>query len=452
MKLRKLFTATLSILLIVALTGCGGSKSEAGTTPDKTSETDASELMNLYDSISADTKYVALSDLPEITAKESYTIGVAMTDVSTGWFKALYDHVNEKLTEAGVKVNLVQCNDDAAMQVDQINTFIAQGVDAIIINPANPQETVTSALDDCAAAGIPVVAVDTPPEAGAAYMTACVTDAYSLGKMVGTELATHMLGKTLGAMYVTRGKIRSEQCVLEVEGLTNDVIKDVSFKLREGEILGIAGLVNSGRTETARAIMGVDKLKSGTIKINGVPVKIKNPTDAVRHGLFLAPEDRKAQAMVLCRPIRENISLSKLSSVTNRLGILNSKKEAETIDNLVRALKVKMNTIESPVQDLSGGNQQKIVIAKALTAQPNILIFDEPTQGIDVGARAEIYGLLEKLRADGKSIILISSETEEIQGTCDRTIVMRSGHVTGELNAEEMKDTKLMLQYMYKDV
>ena len=266
------------------------------------------------------------------------------------------------------------------------------------------------------------------------------------------NLISHMLGKTLGAMYVTRGKIRSERYVLEVVGLTNDAIKDVSFKLREGEILGIAGLVNSGRTETARAIMGADKLKSGTIKINGTPVKIKNPTDAVRHGLFLAPEDRKKQAMVLCRPIRENISLSKLSSVTNRLGILNSKKEAETIDNLVRALKVKMDTIESPVQDLSGGNQQKIVIAKAITARPNILIFDEPTQGIDVGARAEIYGLLEKLRADGKSIILISSETEEIQGTCDRTIVMRSGHVTGELNAEEMKDTKLMLQYMYKDV
>ena len=259
------------------------------------------------------------------------------------------------------------------------------------------------------------------------------------------NLISHMLGKTLGAMYVTRGKIRSERYVLEVVGLTNDAIKDVSFKLREGEILGIAGLVNSGGTETARAIMGADK-------INGTPVKIKNPTDAVRHGLFLAPEDRKKQAMVLCRPIRENISLSKLSSVTNRLGILNSKKEAETIDNLVRALKVKMDTIESPVQDLSGGNQQKIVIAKAITARPNILIFDEPTQGIDVGARAEIYGLLEKLRADGKSIILISSETEEIQGTCDRTIVMRSGHVTGELNAEEMKDTKLMLQYMYKDV
>lgn len=266
------------------------------------------------------------------------------------------------------------------------------------------------------------------------------------------DLITHMLGKSLGAMYVPRGQIKSERYVLEAEHLTNDVIHDVSFRLREGEILGIAGLVNSGRTETARAIMGVDKLKSGTVKIEGSAVKIKNPTDAVRQGLFLAPEDRKKQAMVLCRPIRENISLSKLSSVTNRFGVLNEKKEAATIDQLVRALKVKMDTIENPVQDLSGGNQQKIVIAKAITAQPKILIFDEPTQGIDVGARAEIYALLEKLRSEGKSIILISSETEEIQGTCDRTIVMRSGHVTGELSAEEMQDTKLMLQYMYKDV
>lgn len=266
------------------------------------------------------------------------------------------------------------------------------------------------------------------------------------------DLITHMLGKTLGAMYAQRGHARSERCVLEVKGLTTSAIKNVSFQLHEGEILGIAGLVNSGRTETARAIMGVDRLKSGVIKINGVPVKIKNPTDAVRHGLFLAPEDRKKQAMVLCRPIRENVSLARFSAVANRFGILNAGKESEMIGALVHTLKVKMDTIESPVQDLSGGNQQKIVIAKAITAQPDILIFDEPTQGIDVGARAEIYALLEKLRSDGKSILLISSETEEIQGTCDRTIVMRSGHVTGELNAEEMKNTKLMLQYMYMDV
>ncbi len=193
MKLKKIFSAALSIILTVAMAGCGGSQTDAASASDKAGKTDTSELLSLYSSISDETKYVNLDDLPEITAKDSYTIGVAMTDVSTGWFKALYDHVNKELTEAGVTVNLVQCNDDAAMQVDQINTFIAQGVDAIIINPANPQETVTSALDDCAAAGIPVVAVDTPPESGAAYMTACVTDAYSLGKMVGKELATRLL-------------------------------------------------------------------------------------------------------------------------------------------------------------------------------------------------------------------------------------------------------------------
>ena len=258
------------------------------------------------------------------------------------------------------------------------------------------------------------------------------------------NLISHMLGKTLGAMYVTRGKIRSERYVLEVVGLTNDAIKDVSFKLREGEILGIAGLVNSGRTETARAIMGADKLKSGTIKINGTPVKIKNPTDAVRHGLFLAPEDRKKQAMVLCRPIRENISLSKLSSVTNRLGILNSKKEAETIDNLVRALKVKMDTIESPVQDLSGGNQQKIVIAKAITARPNILIFDEPTQGIDVGARAEIYELMVGLLEEGKAIIMISSDMDELLGMSDRIVVLSEGKLAGELSRREFSQDKVL--------
>ncbi|NBH80391.1 hypothetical protein D3Z52_20000 [Clostridiaceae bacterium] len=185
-------------LTLTLLTGCSGNGANPTTAPsadgvNQADEGNSNALTDLYDTISADIIYVAVSDLPEIKANQDYTVGVAMTDVSTGWFKALYDHVNEVLSQAGVTVNLVQCNDDAAMQVDQINTFIAQNVDAIIINPANPQETVTSALDDCAAAGIPVVAVDVPPEEGSAYMTACVTDAYSLGKMVGIELAKRLL-------------------------------------------------------------------------------------------------------------------------------------------------------------------------------------------------------------------------------------------------------------------
>lgn len=214
---KRIFCMLLGSLMVLSLTACGGGQessqeqsvsessadgsSEVSTQSESESssaETDGEalteeELLDLYDSIPDEAMTVTLDSLPEIKADGEYTIGAAMTDVSTGWFKALYDHVNELLTDAGVAVSLVQCEDDATVQVDQLNTFIAQGVDAIIINPANPQETVTSALDDCAAAGIPVVAVDVPPEEGAAYMSACVTDAYNLGKMVGKELATRLL-------------------------------------------------------------------------------------------------------------------------------------------------------------------------------------------------------------------------------------------------------------------
>ena len=265
------------------------------------------------------------------------------------------------------------------------------------------------------------------------------------------DLITHMLGKNLGAMYCEqKGKPVSDRKVLELDRVSTDKIHEVSFSLKEGEILGIVGLVGSGRTETAMAIFGADKIKSGRIRVNGKEVKFRVPADAAKAGIFLAPEDRKAQAMVLCRPIRENISLSKLSSIA-RHGVCNEKKEIENIQKLCTDLKVKMASMESPVQDLSGGNQQKVVIAKAFTADPDILIFDEPTQGIDVGAKAEIYVLLERLRSQGKSIIVISSETEEIQGVCDRAIVMRSGCVAGEIEGEELKQTELILQYMYKE-
>ncbi len=153
----------------------------------------AEELADLYATIPTEAAYIALDELPALEANEEYTIGCAMTNVSTGWFKGLYDNLEVVLNEAGVNVLLVECNDNADQQVNQLNNFIAQEVDAIIINPANPQETVTSVLDDICAAGIPVVAVDVPPEEGAAYLSACVTDAYSLGKMVGTELATRLL-------------------------------------------------------------------------------------------------------------------------------------------------------------------------------------------------------------------------------------------------------------------
>lgn len=266
------------------------------------------------------------------------------------------------------------------------------------------------------------------------------------------DLITYMLGKHLGSMYCeNRGRPLSDKKVLELEKVTTEKIKNVSFSLREGEILGITGLVGSGRTETAMAIMGVDRIQSGVVRVNGQEVHFKRPSDAAKSGIFLAPEDRKKQAMVLCRPIRENISLSKLKLIVTN-GLIDRKKENKNVFDLCRELKVKCASPEHNVQELSGGNQQKVVIAKAFTADPQILIFDEPTQGIDVGAKAEIYILLEKLRNEGKSIIVISSETEEIQGVCDRTIVMRSGQVSGELEYGELSDTQKILGRMYAEV
>lgn len=265
------------------------------------------------------------------------------------------------------------------------------------------------------------------------------------------DLIAHMLGKNLGAMYCTdRGEPLGDEPVLELEHVTTDRVHDVSFALRRGEILGIIGLVGSGRTETAMAIFGADRIRSGQIRMNGKPLRLRKPADAAAAGIFLAPEDRKKQAMVLCRPIRENISLSKLSTIS-RFGICRRGQEHASVDRLCRDLKVKMASAEVPVGHLSGGNQQKVVIAKAFTADPQILIFDEPTQGIDVGAKADIYYLLEKLRKQGKSIIVISSETEEIQGVCDRAVVMQGGTVVAEVAKEDLQCTELLLQCMYQE-
>ncbi len=202
---KKMAVVMSAVMMISLLGACSSGQEEPETPPAQTEENTEGEteapaeaegsgdLLTLYNSIPAEAEHVNLDSLPELKADKEYTIGCAMTNVSTGWFKGLYDNLEILLNEAGVKVLLVECNDDANTQVNQVENFITQQVDGIIINPANPQETVTSVLEDTCAAGIPVVAVDVPPEEGAAYLTACVTDAYRLGYMVGEELAKRLL-------------------------------------------------------------------------------------------------------------------------------------------------------------------------------------------------------------------------------------------------------------------
>ena len=236
-----------------------------------------------------------------------------------------------------------------------------------------------------------------------------------------------------------------EPVVLSVKGLsTKNLLDDVSFELRKGEILAFAGLMGSGRTETARALIGADPSTGGEVEVNGQPLKIRQPADAVKVGIGYLSEDRKALGLMLEQDVSFNIGLASLPSFTGPIGIINESKLKAVAKERVDALKVKTPSINQMVKLLSGGNQQKVVINKWLVRNYDILIFDEPTRGIDVGAKEEIYRLLRDLAEEGKSIIMISSELPEVLRVADRIVVMDNGKVSGVLNNAEATQEKIM--------
>lgn len=238
--------------------------------------------------------------------------------------------------------------------------------------------------------------------------------------------------------------------VLKVEHLTaGKMVQDISFELRKGEILGFSGLMGAGRTETARALFGADPKEGGDIYVNGHKVLIRNPEDAVKHGIGYLSEDRKRYGIVIQKSVTENTTMAALHKFMKGL-FINKKKEKETAKEYVETLATKTPDVEQLVINLSGGNQQKVVIAKWLTQDCEILIFDEPTRGIDVGAKNEIYKLMNRLASEGKSIIMISSEMTEILRMSDRIIVMCEGKKTGELTIEEATQEKIMHLAMHE--
>jgi len=263
------------------------------------------------------------------------------------------------------------------------------------------------------------------------------------------DLVTHMLGRKLGAMFPKKHFQAEETKALVVEHVSNENVHDISFHLNRGEILGIAGLVGSGRTELVKAIYGIDRIHTGSVTLDGKKISKCTPGKMVREGVFLSPEDRKGEGVVLTRSIRENITYSRLRQFF-RLGILQGKKERLHTEELKRKINIKAPTTSTLSGELSGGNQQKVVIAKALTAKPKVLIADEPTQGIDVGAKAEIYNLINELAKNGMSVLVISSEMEEIMGLCHRLLVMRNGKLVGAVPREHITDEKRILELMYR--
>ena len=260
-----------------------------------------------------------------------------------------------------------------------------------------------------------------------------------------------MVGRKLSEQY-PRVDTKHGDVVLKVNKLTNRFITDVSFELKKGEILGIAGLVGAGRTELARTIYGVYHPDSGEIILNNKAVNIKNPKDALENGIAYLSEDRKGNGIILGMDLIENVTLSSLDKYTTKLGNIDKQKEEKSTDSYIKSMSIKAASKKQLLQFLSGGNQQKVALAKNLDANPKILILDEPTRGVDVGAKKEIYELINEYKKEGMSILMISSEIPEILGISDRVMVMHEGKVTGTMDIADASQEKIMTYAVGKEV
>ncbi len=254
-----------------------------------------------------------------------------------------------------------------------------------------------------------------------------------------------MVGRPLAAMFPKAAHRTIGGEVLRVENLARgNRVRGVSFSVRAGEIVGLGGLVGSGRTETVRLIFGADARDAGDIFLRGRKARIASPLDAVVAGIALVPEDRKHQGVILDMSVRTNTTMARLAPVVNIAGVIRRRLEKSMVATLAQRLRVKTSSIEAPVSSLSGGNQQKVVLAKWFHAGTDVIILDEPTRGVDVGAKTEIYTLIEELAAAGKAILVISSEHQELFGLCDRVMVMAEGRLQGTLAQGEYSEEHLL--------
>ncbi|ANY72004.1 D-xylose ABC transporter ATP-binding protein [Paenibacillus ihbetae] len=257
------------------------------------------------------------------------------------------------------------------------------------------------------------------------------------------EVVRKMVGRELTERYPARHPVPGD-VVLEVKNISSKgKFENVSFSVRAGEIVGMSGLMGAGRTEMMRAIFGLDPLGSGEIWVRGKKVNIRKPDDAVKHGIGFITEDRKDEGLVLDFSVRENMALTNLFSFSSK-GFISAKKELDFVDTLTKRLQIKTHTTETPARNLSGGNQQKVVIAKWIGIGPSLLILDEPTRGVDVGAKREIYQLMNELTERGVAILMVSSELPEVLGMSDRILVVHEGRISGEVSGENATQEQIM--------
>ena len=258
------------------------------------------------------------------------------------------------------------------------------------------------------------------------------------------RIVSFMVGREITEKF-PRVSCKKGKKILEIRKLNaGKLVRDVDLELYEGEIVGIAGLMGAGRTETTRAIFGVDPKESGEIILDGKTIEIQRPIDAIKSGIVLAPEDRKKDGLCTKLSVGDNIALPNLDILCDRLGVVNMKKQQGMVEKSVSDLKIKLAGVEVNAGSLSGGNQQKVVVGKWLARNSRVVIFDEPTRGIDVAAKVEIYNLMNQLKQQGIGVMFVSSEMPEIMGISDRIVVMCDGRITGELLPEEATQDKIL--------
>lgn len=270
-----------------------------------------------------------------------------------------------------------------------------------------------------------------------------ITDKELVKKMVGRDLDDVFSGldrnKTVGDV------------VLEVKNLSSPFLKDASFQVRAGEVVGFSGLVGAGRTEVVRAIIGADPRTGGKVFLNGKPLNCRTPHDAIVNGVVMVPEDRKLQGIIPRMSVGRNISIGSLDQITNRLGFVNTRREEQIGLEGKANFNIKTPDLEKPIVELSGGNQQKAIVARWMSTKPEVLILDEPTKGIDVGAKSEFYNMICEFAKEGLAVILISSELPEVIGLSDRIIVMRGRRIVGEISAKDATEEKLLSMAMMEE-
>jgi ribose transport system ATP-binding protein len=265
----------------------------------------------------------------------------------------------------------------------------------------------------------------------------------SLEEATEQKIIRMMVGRDVGLFPKEEAEIGEP--VLEVHDISGlEGVNNISLTVRKGEIVGLSGLIGAGRTELVRLICGVDPVSTGTVLIDGQQVKIKSPADAVKHGIGWVPEDRKLHGLILGMDVQENMTMAVLQRISNIVGAVKNKEAKKIASHYVGALSIVTPSLTQTVRNLSGGNQQKVVLAKWLSTHPKLLIMDEPTRGIDIGAKAEVHALMSRLAQQGMGILMISSEMPEIMGMSDRVIVMCQGRITGEFERHELDQEKIM--------